>query len=309
MKLQLQVRIEKQESYFIDVYWGVSTHSFVCCHNPAGLWVFASVCRGCVELLVWLRILHQTFATDLNVSSTWQERVQSERVLNKMWFQHNETKWTSGEKVGATRHFLEIPPPPLFPIAIIAKGKIKSKVFCIECILKQACLYGHHFNDKPPRNLNHVFLRQFKHGSYKKLERVCSKIKTTKPPWEHPNLAPKSCVFQMRAYWKFPFLVLLLQELCGLFYWDWDAFSLSCCSSLKFQKVWNCFKVARDSFGLNRMCHFFFVKTYCLWHKQLENEIILGGHHAGGFQKMGPNIAIFDLVKYGVNAGTVTCLP
>ena len=27
------------------------------------------------------------------------------------------------------------------------------------------------------------------------------------------------------------------------------------------------------------------------------------------FQKMGPNIAIFDLLKYGVNGKTVTCLP
>ena len=33
-------------------------------------------------------------------------------------------------------------------------------------------------------------------------------------------------------------------------------------------------KVVRDSFGSNKMCQFF-VKTYCLWHKQLENEIIL----------------------------------
>ena len=29
----------------------------------------------------------------------------------------------------------------------------------------------------------------------------------------------------------------------------------------------------------------FFVKTYCLWHKQLENEIILGGHRAPFFRK------------------------
>ena len=44
-------------------------------------------------------------------------------------------------------------------------------------------------------------------------------------------------------------------------------------------------------------CANFFVKTYCLWHKHLENEIILGGHRARIFQKMGPNIGIFDLVK------------
>ena len=27
------------------------------------------------------------------------------------------------------------------------------------------------------------------------------------------------------------------------------------------------------------------------------------------FQKIGPNIANFDLLKYGVNGKTVTCLP
>ena len=43
-------------------------------------------------------------------------------------------------------------------------------------------------------------------------------------------------------------------------------------------------KVVRDSFGSNKMCQFF-VKTYCLWHKQLENEIILGGHRAPFFRK------------------------
>ena len=53
----------------------------------------------------------------------------------------------------------------------------------------------------------------------------------------------------------------------------------------------------------------FFVKSNFLWHKQLENEIILGGHRAPFFQKMVPNIAIFDLLKYGVNGKTVTCLP
>ena len=45
-------------------------------------------------------------------------------------------------------------------------------------------------------------------------------------------------------------------------------------------------KVARDSFGSNRMCQFL-VKTGCLWHKHLENEIILlGGHHARFFRKL-----------------------
>ena len=44
------------------------------------------------------------------------------------------------------------------------------------------------------------------------------------------------------------------------------------------------FKVARDSLGSNKMRQFF-VKTYCLWHKQLENEIILGGNRATFFRK------------------------
>ena len=53
------------------------------------------------------------------------------------------------------------------------------------------------------------------------------------------------------------------------------------------------------------MCQFFFVKTYCLWHKQLENEIILGGLRAPFFTgEGGPNIAIFDLLKYVVNGKT-----
>ena len=55
-------------------------------------------------------------------------------------------------------------------------------------------------------------------------------------------------------------------------------------------------------------CANFFVKTFCLWHKHLENETMLGGHCARFF-KMGPIIAVFDLVKYGVNGKTVTCLP
>ena len=32
-------------------------------------------------------------------------------------------------------------------------------------------------------------------------------------------------------------------------------------------------------------CANFLVKTYCLWHKHLENEIILGGHRAPFFRK------------------------
>ena len=34
-------------------------------------------------------------------------------------------------------------------------------------------------------------------------------------------------------------------------------------------------------------CANFFVKTYCLWYKQLENEIILGGHRAPFSRKWG----------------------
>ena len=62
---------------------------------------------------------------------------------------------------------------------------------------------------------------------------------------------------------------------------------------------------ARDSFGSNKMCQFF-VKTYCLWHKQLENEIILGGHRLTvlHFQKIGPNIAIFITIGLKPNFET-----
>ena len=56
-------------------------------------------------------------------------------------------------------------------------------------------------------------------------------------------------------------------------------------------------------------CANFFVKTYCLWHKHLENEIILGGHRARFFRKWVQTLRYFDLVKYVVNAKTVTCLP
>ena len=67
-------------------------------------------------------------------------------------------------------------------------------------------------------------------------------------------------------------------------------------------------KVARDSFGLNKMRQFF-CQNLLIMAKPLENEIILGGHSAPFFQKMGPNIAIFDLLNYGVNGKTVTCFP
>ena len=40
----------------------------------------------------------------------------------------------------------------------------------------------------------------------------------------------------------------------------------------------------RTVLGRTRRANFF-VKTYCLWHKQLENEIILGGHRAPFFRK------------------------
>ena len=54
----------------------------------------------------------------------------------------------------------------------------------------------------------------------------------------------------------------------------------------------------------------FFVKSYCLWHNHLENEIILGGHHARFFIKWVQTLLYSTLiVKYGVNGKTVTCLP
>ena len=47
----------------------------------------------------------------------------------------------------------------------------------------------------------------------------------------------------------------------------------------------------------------FFVKTYCLWHKHLEIEILLGVAMLD-VSENGPNIAIFDL---RVRVKTVTC--
>ena len=40
----------------------------------------------------------------------------------------------------------------------------------------------------------------------------------------------------------------------------------------------------------------FFVETHCLWHKNLQNETILGVTMLV-FQTMGPKIAIFDLLS------------
>ena len=67
-------------------------------------------------------------------------------------------------------------------------------------------------------------------------------------------------------------------------------------------------KVARDSFGSNRLCQFFcqnllfIAQAFRKWNN-------IRGSPCSVFQKMGPNIAIFDLVKYGVIGKTVTCMP
>ena len=55
-------------------------------------------------------------------------------------------------------------------------------------------------------------------------------------------------------------------------------------------------------------CANFFVKTYCLWHQDLENEIILGGHRGVRFFRKWVQTLLF-LTLYGVNWKTVTCLP
>ena len=67
-------------------------------------------------------------------------------------------------------------------------------------------------------------------------------------------------------------------------------------------------KVARDSFGSNKMCQSFCQNLLFMAHavRKWNNT---RGSPCSLFQKMGPNIAIFDLLKYGVNWKTVTCLP
>ena len=78
------------------------------------------------------------------------------------------TEQTSGEKSWGHRPFWDFFfKKPLFPLAIHTKTGM---------------LFGQHFDGEPPRNLNHVFLRQFGNGFNKKLACLCSKIKMTEPP-------------------------------------------------------------------------------------------------------------------------------
>ena len=67
-------------------------------------------------------------------------------------------------------------------------------------------------------------------------------------------------------------------------------------------------KAARDSFGSNKNTPIFLSKptVYGTSSKKMNN---IRGSLCSIFQKMGPNVAIFDLLKYGVNGKTVTCLP
>ena len=59
----------------------------------------------------------------------------------------------------------------------------KTTFSCSNSVIqKQACYFGQHFDGEPPRNLNHVFLRQFENGFNKKLACLCSKTKMTEPP-------------------------------------------------------------------------------------------------------------------------------
>ena len=66
-------------------------------------------------------------------------------------------------------------------------------------------------------------------------------------------------------------------------------------------------KVVRDSFGSNRMCQFF-CQNLMFMAQAFRKRNNIRGSPCSIFQKMGPNIAIFELVKYGVNGKTVTCL-
>ena len=47
---------------------------------------------------------------------------------------------------------------------------------------KTGMLFGQHFDGEPPRNLNHIFLRQFENGFTKKMACLRSKAKMTEPP-------------------------------------------------------------------------------------------------------------------------------
>ena len=67
-------------------------------------------------------------------------------------------------------------------------------------------------------------------------------------------------------------------------------------------------KVARDSFGSNKMCQFF-CQNLLFMAQAVRKWNNIRGSPCSIFQKIGPNIAIFDLLKYGVNGKTVTCLP
>ena len=71
-------------------------------------------------------------------------------------------------------------------------------------------------------------------------------------------------------------------------------------------KIW--VKVVRDSFGSNKMCQFF-GQNLLFMAQAVRKWNNIRGSPCSIFQKMGPNIAIFDLLKYGVNGKTVTCLP
>ena len=78
------------------------------------------------------------------------------------------TEQTYGEKklgsLAILRFFFK---KPLFPLAIHTK---------------RGTLVGQHFDGEPPRNLNHVFLRQLENGFNKKMACLCSKTKMTEPP-------------------------------------------------------------------------------------------------------------------------------
>ena len=58
----------------------------------------------------------------------------------------------------------------------------KTAFFLIAIHTKAGMLFGQHFDGGPPRNLKHVFLRQFENGFNKKLACICSKSKMMEPP-------------------------------------------------------------------------------------------------------------------------------
>ena len=96
---------------------------------------------------------------------------------------------------------------------------------------------------------------------------------------------------QTRPFWSFVLETLLYHLI---------AFFPSFFSFLSFPFASDLFKVAQDSFGSNKMCQFF-CQNLLFMAQAVRKWNNIRGSPCSIFQKLGPNIAIFDLLKYGVN--------